>query len=379
MDLKRHFHVRGPVALAAALGLAAALASLLIFAYNPEQDDVANLPVPTGWPGGTVAWSLNPTLTGSHVVAGSDVRTALKNAFATWQNAQINGQAVVQLSITEGTDTALLTNTDPVNSSDCINIVSFVDKNTNDFPMSTGAIAFAAVATSFGTPPNNTYRCTTQTNPPVTTTKSCPLKSCIIDADIMFNPSQQFSTATPTPSGDFDVQSVATHEIGHALGLDHSGIAAAVMYPFGDVGQSQTRTLSVDDSAGIAFLYPAAAFSAATGTISGQVTMNGKGIFASHVIAIDTTTGDAVIDGLTDTNGNYKLIGLPPATYNILALPLAPDANSGIYTLSDFGGWSCGYAGTAENSPPCCDPASQPLTCRGTAENNPTNYTGKFF
>ncbi len=370
MELKRHLRVRGQVALAAGVALAAALGSMLIFAYNPEQDDVNGAAVAARWPNNTFAWSLNSTTKSNVTATAAAVKQALVNAFTAWHTATLNGQAVVNLTVT-GPATTSLTNTDGT-SVDCVNIVSFVDTRTSDFP--TGTIAFAAVATSFLSPtnPNNTYTCAG--NP---TQKKCSLPSCIVDADIMFNPTQPFSTATPTPTGDFDVQSVATHEIGHALGLDHSGIAAAVMYPFGDTGLSQSRTLAVDDSAGIAFLYPAAAFSTATGTISGVVTMSGKGIFASHVIAIDTTTGDAVIDGLTNPDGTYNLIGVPPGTYNVLALPLAPDANSGIYTLSDFGGWSCGYAGTTENSPPCCDPAT--LSCRGTPESNPTNYTGKFF
>jgi len=368
---------KGRRRLLAAAASMAAFGSLLVFGYSPEQDDVNGTPVPTHWPGGSVTWSLNPTLTGSHVAAGSDVRTALKSAFATWQNAQINGQIVVQLTITEGADTTLQS-TDPVNSSDCVNIVSFLDKNaTTDFPMSTGVIAFTALATAFGAPPFS-YQCTSQTSPPVTTMKPCALQSCIIDADILFNPNQQFSTATPTPANAFDVQSVATHEIGHLLGLDHSGIAHTVMYPFGDTSSTGVQTtLAVDDAAGIGFTYPAAAFASTTGTISGQVTMGVSGIFASHVVAIDAATGDAVIDGLTNPDGTYKLIGLPPATYNVIALPLAPDVNSGIYTLSDFGGWSCGYAGTMETSPPCCDPAV--ASCSGAPEKNPTNYTGKFF
>ncbi len=360
----------------AAVAAAAAFGSLLMFGYNPEQDYVNGTPVPTHWPGGSVTWSLNPT-TGSNVAAGSDVQTALKNAFATWQNAQISGQTVVKLTIAQGSNTTLQ-NTDPMNSTDCVNIVSFLDKNaTTDFPMSTGAIAFTALATAFGAPPFS-YQCISQTSPPVTVIKQCSLPSCIIDADILFNPNQKFSTATPTPAGAFDVQSVATHEIGHLLGLDHSGIGHTVMFPFGDTSTTGVqRTLAVDDVAGIAFTYPATSFASLTGTISGQVTMSGSGIFASHVVVIDTATGDAVIDGLTNPDGTYKLIGLPPGTYNVVALPLAPDVNSGIYTLSDFGGWSCGYAGTMETSPPCCDPSL--TSCSGAPEKNPTNYTGKFF
>jgi len=110
-----------------------------------------------------------------------------------------------------------------------------------------------------------------------------------------FNPGLEFSTTTTTPQGAFDVQSTATHEIGHLLGLDHSGIAHAMMYAFGDTGAlGQQRTLSIDDAAGVAFLYQGANFPSATGTISGQVTLSGSGIFAAHVLAIDATSGDGI-------------------------------------------------------------------------------------
>ena len=42
----------------------------------------------------------------------------------------------------------------------------------------------------------------------------------IFDADIVFNGAQPFATA-PT-SGRFDIQSIATHEVGHFIGLDHA-------------------------------------------------------------------------------------------------------------------------------------------------------------
>src|SRR5712692_5147930 len=97
--------------LIAALASAAAFGSLLMFGYSPEQDDVNGTPVPTHWPGGSVTWSLNPT-TGSNVAAGSNVQTALKNAFATWQNSQINFQTVVKHTIAQGSNTRLQ-NADP--------------------------------------------------------------------------------------------------------------------------------------------------------------------------------------------------------------------------------------------------------------------------
>lgn len=354
----------GQRALRIAAAILAVFSALLIFAYNPLQDDV-NGPVPTRWQNASVTWNLNPTISNNNVEtsSGVDVGTAVTNGFNVWPQTQLNGQTLNGLSITRGPDSTL---TNP-NSSNCLNVVSFSPTSAVSF--STGTIAFTQLTSVTGTPPF-AYTCTGTTSP-----KTCNLPSCLKDADVEFNPQEQFTTS-PTPVANrFDVQSVTSHEAGHLLGLDHSGIARAVMYPFGDTrASSQQRNLAVDDVVGIAFLYSSSAFNTATGTISGKITLNGSGIFASHVVAVDATTGVAVIDGLTNTDGTYKLVGVPPGSYNILALPLAPDINSGVYTLSDFGGWSCGYG---ENSTPCCDPKTDP-SCTGTLQN-PTNYTGKFF
>ncbi len=56
-------------------------------------------------------------------------------------------------------------------------------------------------------------------------------------------------------SGAFDVQTVALHEIGHILGLQHSTVTGAVM--FASVSSNSTlRVLQPDDIAGIRGLYP---------------------------------------------------------------------------------------------------------------------------
>jgi len=52
--------------------------------------------------------------------------------------------------------------------------------------------------------------------------------------------------------GVFDIESVALHEIGHLLGLEHTSIAGSVMFP---TYQGQVRTLQSDDIAGIRSLY----------------------------------------------------------------------------------------------------------------------------
>lgn len=370
---------RGFVALlAATIGLGWAL---LLFAYNHEQDDV-NGPVATKWCNdnngitcnNTVSWSLNPA-TGSNVStsSGEGVQTAIQNAFSSWSQAQLNGQGLVSLSVVQLPNNSL---TGP-NSGDCQNSIGFEDSTKSDFP--TGTIAFTQISTSLGctvtgpncppgTPPN-TYSCPGSANPSAVYT--CPLPSCIVDADIEFNPADQFTTTTTPGNNAFDVQAIATHEVGHLLGMDHSGLASAIMFAYGDTGGVAVRTLSVDDAIGMGALYPSSNYAALTGTLAGQVTLSSAGIFAAHVVVIDAATGNAITDGLTDTSGNYQITGVPSGSYNVLALPL-----TGIYTLSNFSGWSCGYG---ENVPPCCDPTLDPSCNKSGALNPPTNYSGKFY
>ncbi len=341
----------------------AGLSAVLLFAYNPLQDNV-NGPVPARWPGSTVTWSFNPKLgTNLDTQDSAQVATAVTTAFNVWPTTPLGGTTLNALSVVRGSD-APMALTDP-DTNDCLNVISFSASDQVKFP--TGTIAFTDIVSAFGTPPFS-YTCK---NPDGTTTqKTSTLPSAIKDADIVFNPAQSFSTALVAPVGRFDVQSVASHEFGHVLGLDHSGIAHVMMYPFGDKGAGEQRDLGVDDEVGVAFLYPAASFSSSTGTISGRVTLSASGIFASHVVAVDATSGAAVIDGLTNPDGTYKLVGVPPGKYQLLAQPL-----TGVYTVNDFSGWTCGYN---ENAPPCCDPKTD-TTCTGTAQSPSTNYTGKFF
>lgn len=74
-----------------------------------------------------------------------------------------------------------------------------------------------------------------------------------IDADIQFN-NVGFSWSTTGTGGTVDAQSIATHEEGHFLGLDHSSSTFAVMYATYDSGLK--RTLTTDDQAGVCAIYP---------------------------------------------------------------------------------------------------------------------------
>ena len=75
----------------------------------------------------------------------------------------------------------------------------------------------------------------------------------IISAAEMSLNNQNFHwTATGDPSLT-DVEGVTTHELGHAIGLDHSRIRTATMYWSG--GDLELRSLDADDVRGITFLY----------------------------------------------------------------------------------------------------------------------------
>ncbi len=68
----------------------------------------------------------------------------------------------------------------------------------------------------------------------------------------------QWATA-PGPA-EVDLQTVLAHEIGHSLGMNHSGVASALMFPSYTPG-TQIHTLDPDDSAGIISVYGAASSS----------------------------------------------------------------------------------------------------------------------
>ena len=351
--------------IAAVVAVAAMFSAVLMFGYNPFQDNLGTItaPVPeiARWNSMPVEWLLNPDTPANNVsvsgclsgTPGGCIEPSLTAGFTTWMGAQVSGQSLTVLSVNYA-GTSTLTSPD---YQDCQNVVGFSDTNSSDF--STGTIAFTQVATPTASSPTAvpfTYQCSGGA------VKTCNYADCIADADIEFNPTVNFTTSLTPPSNTFSLQSVATHEEGHLLGLDHSGIGHTAMFPFGDSNAAGQQTqLATDDAIGISSLYPSSSFSTATGTISGTVSQSGTAMFGAHVVAVNAGTGLAVTDRLTASDGSYSLI-VPPGSYYVLALPLAANSDSGVLTLDNFSGWACGYGDSL---------------CT-TVPQNPTGYTGRY-
>jgi hypothetical protein len=140
----------------------------------------------------------------------------------------------------------------------------------------------------------------------------------IQDADILFNGSGHQFTTSQAPNR-FDIQDVAAHELGHLLGLDHTGWAGGTMYPYVDETVILHRSLSDDEWAGLRDAYPSGSFGRITGTI--ERASDGSAVSGAHVVAVDAS-GRTAAGILCPPSGVFLLRGLAPGTYTVYARPL---------------------------------------------------------
>jgi hypothetical protein len=185
----------------------------------------------------------------------------------------------------------------------------------------------------------------------------------ILDADTLFRNDRQATFATPGAlaelqgAGAYDLESLLTHELGHWMGLDHSAVIRAMMFPFAPPpgqflgerpdGSVPDGPLADDDRTGIRAQYPDPNDTLNVGAIRGRIVPANpfalatlavpspgvpvSGMIGGHVVAVDAVTGSVIGGTLggwscdaanppTQFDGSFDLERLPVGhTYNLYA------------------------------------------------------------
>ena len=77
----------------------------------------------------------------------------------------------------------------------------------------------------------------------------------INDADIVTNTAHAWASLGESCSGEFYIEGVMVHEVGHLLGLGHTSVAGATMYPSVSSCNNGPASTEADDENGINNLY----------------------------------------------------------------------------------------------------------------------------
>ncbi len=139
-----------------------------------------------------------------------------------------------------------------------------------------------------------------------------PADNYSIAGDVNFNTKQKFNIGAA-----YDLQSVALHELGHALGLSHSSTSGAAMYPS---YTTVKRALTTDDSTGIQAIYGARK----PDVYNSSGNSNGSFQTAADISSlIDPNALTAVVNNLdltTTTSAEYFTFRAPASTSGTLTV-----------------------------------------------------------
>ncbi|MCG3163235.1 MAG: hypothetical protein JMDDDDMK_04620 [Acidobacteria bacterium] len=238
---------------------------------------------------GRIVYNLNPA--GSDNLPFSQVAQAIAASFQAWEDVPTSA-----LAFSRGPDTTSTT----TGNDNKLQLFWLENSTTTPDGLNVaGALAISRL-TSFA---------------------SGPRTGEIIDASLTFN-GNQFQWAVDGRNNAADIAEITTHEIGHIIGLNHTPIGGATMFPRTGVGRIRGRTLEPDDQIAVSVVYPAPGFDSSTGTIRGRVADNtGAAIFGAHVAVVDGN-GNVITGALSQPDGGYSVQGLPPGNYTVYAEPL---------------------------------------------------------
>ncbi|MEO6390794.1 MAG: matrixin family metalloprotease [Pyrinomonadaceae bacterium] len=263
-------------------------------AYSFQYAGTAR-PTPLRWSVRTIPVALSSSLfePQSNIKAGSDVIGAVRRALVRWSEA--SGLEFLETVVKE-----------------------------DSISPATGTGDGRSLITVAGTAENLTPFAGASSDMPARTRVFFARSGAITEADVALNPYQQFSTDGTT--GTFDLESTITHELGHLLGLEHSGVIGATMQPrqgrngLYNMPATSMRTLSEDDRAGIGALYGTrSGLSRAVGSVSGIITRAGsKPVYGASVWLEEVNSGRVVAAYTTGSDGSYDFAVLTPGNYRLL-------------------------------------------------------------
>ncbi len=270
--------------------------------------------------------------------ASSNPTLAVEAAMASWNSI---GSANIHFNALSSTITGH-------NSSDCLNVIS-VAASAADLsvlgyvsPTSPGVVAVTANAYIMGA------------GSVCGGTVSVPA-GAIIDSDILINPYVSFST--DSTSGTEDVQAVITHEFGHVLGMNHSGLLGTTMYPY---AEKHERHQTWDEKAFAATYYPSGTKS--LGTISGTVTLGAAPVANGLITLVDFSGGQKTIGTITSATGTYT-VQVPAGTYGVYAEPFNSFMGpTNVYSLTGATGTLTAATSTTAFEPTFSGGNTTPLT-----------------
>src|SRR5438552_10021223 len=244
------------------------------------------------WKNNTIKVAVSTSLTSQNpnIKMGSDVDGAVHRSLDAWQNV-----ADIEFQI-ENSD---LQSVSPSGTGDSVSLITIAQTPENLLFFSKDADSASAKTRIF-------YNA----------------KGFITEADIVLNPFQQFST--DGTFGTYDLESTLTHEIGHLLGLHHSGVLGATMLDsFGKNGvfgirETSPRTLAESDIASIREIYgPNHENVDCCSKISGKLTAEtGRAAKNLLVWAEDTETGRVAAEVETAGDGSFRFGALPAGNYS---------------------------------------------------------------
>ena len=181
------------------------------------------VPQPFSWPQWTVPYHINEdgyaAIDGGGGEISDTLLSAVRESVEAWNEPECSGFEF---------DYVGLTSVAQYDIDDGVNVIVF---RAEQWPHAGNAIAITSV--------------------------TAELDGTIVNADMELNVrDNEFGFVEEDGALVWDIRNTVTHEAGHMLGLDHSGIAGATMAFSASPGDTDKRTLEADDREGLCTIYP---------------------------------------------------------------------------------------------------------------------------